>query len=40
MLLEAEELVPVGSLWRHYKGGKYRVTAIVFDEKTLDFEVI
>lgn len=40
MLAEAEEIVAVGSRWRHYKGGEYRVTAIAFDEETLDFEVI
>ena len=40
MMTEAEEIVAVGSRWRHYKGGEYRVTAIAFDEETLDFEVI
>ncbi|QQS19544.1 DUF1653 domain-containing protein [Candidatus Saccharibacteria bacterium] len=40
MLTEAVELVPVGSRWRHYKGGEYIVTAIAFDEETLEFEVI
>jgi hypothetical protein len=40
MLSEATEIVPVGSRWRHYKGSEYRVTAIAFDEETLDFELI
>lgn len=40
MLAEGLEIVPVGSRWRHYKGGEYLVTAIAFDEETLDFEII
>jgi hypothetical protein len=40
MLAEATEMVPVNSLWRHYKGGTYKVVCIAFDEETLDFEVV
>ncbi|QQS18269.1 DUF1653 domain-containing protein [Candidatus Saccharibacteria bacterium] len=40
LLAEATALVPVGSRWRHYKGGEYLVTAVAFDEESLNFEVI
>ncbi len=40
MLGEATGLVPVGSIWRHYKGGRYKAVCIAFDEETLDFEVV
>jgi hypothetical protein len=40
MLAEATDMVPVGSVWRHYKGGVYTVVCIAFDELTLDFEVV
>lgn len=40
MLVEATELAPVGSIWRHYKGGVFKVVCIAFDEETLDFEVV
>ncbi len=40
MIAEASEMIPPESLWRHYKGGVYRVVCIAFDEETLDFEVV
>lgn len=40
LLREAEETVPRKSLWRHFKGGDYRVVAVVFDSETLQLEVV
>jgi hypothetical protein len=40
MLAVATDMVPEGSLWRHYKGNDYCVDCIAFDEETLEFEVI
>lgn len=40
ILAEASELVAPGSTWRHYKGGVYKVTALAFNEETLDIKVI
>ncbi len=40
MLAVAEDMVPSGSLWHHYKGADYKVVCIAFDEVTLDFEVV
>lgn len=40
MLAEATEMVPTGSIWQHFKGDKYKVICIAFDEITLNFEVV
>jgi len=40
LLREAEETVPKGSVWRHFKGGEYRVVCIAFDSEDLRLEVI
>lgn len=40
LLSEAQETVPVGSIWRHFKGGDYRVLRVVFDSETLQLEVV
>ncbi|MBL8121231.1 DUF1653 domain-containing protein [Candidatus Saccharibacteria bacterium] len=40
MMTEATELVPLGSVWRHYKGGVYTVEHIAYDEVTSEFEVV
>lgn len=39
LLLDGESKVPTGSIWRHFKGGDYRVLRIVFDSETLQLEV-
>ena len=28
-----------GTIWKHYKGGLYRVDSVVVDEETLEFRV-
>ncbi len=40
LLTEATIQVPEGSIWRHFKGGDYRVVRIVFDSETLQLEVV
>lgn len=40
LLAEAQETVPVGSTWRHFKGGDYRVVRVVFDSESLQLEVV
>lgn len=40
LLAEAQETVPVGSTWRHYKGGDYRVVRVVLDSESLQLEVV
>lgn len=40
VLAEAQETVPVGSVWRHFKGGDYRVVRIVLDSESLQLEVV
>lgn len=40
MLDEAADLVQPNSLWRHYKGGIFKVTFISFDDDTLGFVVV
>ena len=40
LLAEAGETVPAGSVWRHFKGGDFRVVCIVFDSETLQLEVV
>jgi len=40
LLAEAQETVPVGSIWRHFKGGDYRVLRVVFDSESLQLEVV
>lgn len=40
LLAEASETVPVGSVWRHFKGGDFKVIAVVFDAETLQLEIV
>lgn len=40
MLRETEEIVPKGSVWRHFRGGDYKVLCVVFDAESLQFEVV
>ena len=40
LLHEAEETVPKGSIWRHFKGGDYKVLCIAFDSESLQLEVV
>lgn len=40
LLREAQETVPKGSVWRHFKGGEYRVLCIAFDSEDLRLEVV
>lgn len=40
LLSEAEVSVPKGSVWRHFKGGEYRVICVAFDSEDLRLEVI
>lgn len=40
LLTEAQETVPVGSIWRHFKGGDFRVVRVVFDSESLQLEVV
>lgn len=40
LLAEASEIVPEGSVWRHFKGGEYRIVRVVFDSETLQIEVV
>lgn len=40
LLIEANERVPAGSKWRHFKGGDYRVLSVVFDSEDLQFEIV
>jgi hypothetical protein len=40
LLRESEEAVPVGSIWRHFKGGDYKVVCIAFDSEDLQLEVV
>ncbi len=40
MLAEVTAMVPEGSIWQHFKGTKYRIVCVAFDEDTLEFVVI
>ena len=40
LLHEAEETVPQGSIWRHFKGGDFKVLRVVFDAESLQLEVV
>lgn len=37
---EAQEQVPLGSKWRHYKGGEYTINNIAVLEETQELTVI
>lgn len=39
-LAEANDIVPPGSVWRHFKGGQFRVIRVVFDSEALQLEVV
>lgn len=40
LLDEAQSKVSEGSVWRHFKGGDYKVLGVVFDAEDLQLEVI
>ena len=40
LLDDAQQRVPEGSVWRHFKGGEYKVLGVVFDSEDLELEVI
>ncbi len=40
LLNEANENVPPDSVWRHFKGGDFRVLCVAFDAETLRLEVV
>lgn len=40
LLADVEQKVPVGSIWRHFKGGDFRILRIVFDSESLQLEVV
>ena len=39
-LADGTAKVPIGSMWRHFKGGDFRVLRIVFDSESLQLEVV
>lgn len=40
LLREAEDTVPKGSVWRHFRGGEYQVVCVAFDSESLQLEVV
>ena len=40
LLADGTTKVPIGSMWRHFKGGDFRVLRIVFDSESLQLEVV
>lgn len=40
LLGEARETIPQNSIWRHFKGGDYKVVCVAFDSESLQFEVV
>lgn len=36
----AQEVIPVGTIWQHYKGERYRVVGHTVDKNTNDLRVI